>query len=130
MDVRMDVMIPLISQGGMSQTSNFFVHTDCIMVKPQSHEKAEDAKNDNEIQVLSVSELQNGMMISALKDNVNFNIKHPLSKEWTLWYDTQQKKVTQANWHDNLKNLITFSTVEDFWGYVTFYRSNESFCEF
>ncbi|KAJ3415526.1 NADPH-dependent diflavin oxidoreductase 1 [Chytridiales sp. JEL 0842] len=54
--------------------------------------------------------------VVALTDPINFNIKHPLQHRWTLWFDSQQKKATQANWHDNLKSLITFATVEDFWG--------------
>ncbi|KAJ3198870.1 hypothetical protein HDU67_003247, partial [Dinochytrium kinnereticum] len=55
-------------------------------------------------------------VVFAFKDPVNFTVKHPLQHKWTLWYDSQQKKATQSNWHDNLKNLITIETVEDFWG--------------
>ncbi|KAI8848369.1 translation initiation factor eIF 4e-like domain-containing protein [Chytridium lagenaria] len=55
-------------------------------------------------------------VVLAVNDPVNFTVKHPLQHKWTLWYDSQQKKATQSNWHDNLKNLITVETVEDFWG--------------
>ncbi|KAJ3111897.1 hypothetical protein HDU96_005176 [Phlyctochytrium bullatum] len=57
-----------------------------------------------------------GEVVFAFEDPVNFTVKHPLQHKWTLWYDSQQKKATQTNWHDNLKKLITIETVEDFWG--------------
>jgi translation initiation factor 4E len=43
-------------------------------------------------------------------------VKHPLQHSWTLWYDCPSRKVSHSNWHENLKKLITFDTVEDFWG--------------
>ena len=52
----------------------------------------------------------------ALADPVNFNIKHPLFNSWTLWYDNPGKKTTAQSWSANLKELVTFDTVEDFWG--------------
>ncbi|KAJ3107966.1 hypothetical protein HDU97_002546 [Phlyctochytrium planicorne] len=55
-------------------------------------------------------------VVFAFEDPVNFNVKHQLQNKWTLWYDSQPKKATQASWHDHLKNLITINTVEDFWG--------------
>ncbi|KAJ3193831.1 hypothetical protein HK101_004000 [Irineochytrium annulatum] len=64
--------------------------------------------------------------VFGFQDPVNFSVKHPLQNKWTLWYDSQQKKATQANWHDNLKNLITIDTVEDFWGvYNNVIKANE-----
>lgn len=38
--------------------------------------------------------------------------KHPLQNKWTLWY---YKNDRTKNWEDNQKEVITFSTVEDFW---------------
>jgi len=38
--------------------------------------------------------------------------KHPLQNDWTLWYFKNDRS---KNWEDNLKRVITFSTVEDFW---------------
>ncbi|KAJ3349810.1 hypothetical protein HDU83_000257, partial [Entophlyctis luteolus] len=43
-------------------------------------------------------------------------VKHRLNRRWTLWFDAQQKRANQVNWHDALKNVIEFDTVEDFWG--------------
>lgn len=45
----------------------------------------------------------------------NFTIKHPLANNWTLWYDSPGKKSSTKSWHDSLKNIITVTTVEDFW---------------
>lgn len=44
-----------------------------------------------------------------------FTVKHPLATQWSLWYDSPGRKSTAKNWHDNLKQIITISTVEDFW---------------
>jgi translation initiation factor 4E len=54
--------------------------------------------------------------ITALEDAENYNVKHPLQKSWTLWYDCPDKKANVKNWDEQLKNLVTFDTVEDFWG--------------
>jgi hypothetical protein len=45
--------------------------------------------------------------------------KHPLQNTWTLWYDDPQmaKATPGLSWEANLKNIATFDTVEDFWGY-------------
>ena len=44
-----------------------------------------------------------------------FNAKHPLNSRWTLWYTKPQTNKSE-NWHDLLKPVITFSSVEEFWG--------------
>jgi len=45
-----------------------------------------------------------------------FATKHPLQNRWTLWYDNPAgKKTTAEKWAENLKQIITFDTVEDFW---------------
>lgn len=38
--------------------------------------------------------------------------KHPLQHSWTLWYYKNDRNKT---WEENLRNVVTFSTVEDFW---------------
>ncbi|KAJ3181903.1 hypothetical protein HDU85_003419 [Gaertneriomyces sp. JEL0708] len=53
---------------------------------------------------------------TVFEDPVNFNMKHPLESRWTLWFDNPQKRANQSNWGDRLKSLVTFDTVEDFWG--------------
>eukprot|EP00741_Cyanophora_paradoxa_P024845 tig00000310_g23986.t1 len=46
---------------------------------------------------------------------LEYSIKHPLQHRWTMWYDNPGKRVNQTNWEDNLRRILTFDTVEDFW---------------
>ncbi|EED92544.1 eukaryotic translation initiation factor 4E [Thalassiosira pseudonana CCMP1335] len=39
----------------------------------------------------------------------------PLHHKWTLWYDNPRLAPAGTDWHDNLKNLGTFQTAEEFW---------------
>jgi len=39
-------------------------------------------------------------------------IKHPLQNSWTLWFFKNDKT---KSWEANQREIITFSTVEDFW---------------
>lgn len=45
----------------------------------------------------------------------DLTVKHPLWSQWALWFDGATKKTTRKNWSDNLKEVYTFDTVEDFW---------------
>lgn len=54
---------------------------------------------------------------SLLNESMAMDLTHPLQNEWTLWYDVAAKRNTGASWSDNLKEIITISTVEEFWGY-------------
>jgi translation initiation factor 4E len=38
--------------------------------------------------------------------------KHPLQNRWALWYFKSDKN---KDWKDNLKLVISFDTVEEFW---------------
>mmetsp|Transcript_26247 Transcript_26247/g.36964 ORF Transcript_26247/g.36964 Transcript_26247/m.36964 type:complete len:216 (+) Transcript_26247:167-814(+) len=60
------------------------------------------------------STTQNQLAEQSLEPN-NFSIKHPLQNRWTLWFDNPGKKTTQESWAENLKKIVTFDTVEDFW---------------
>lgn len=39
-------------------------------------------------------------------------IKHPLQNRWTLWFFRNSKGKT---WEENLCQITSFDTVEDFW---------------
>jgi len=39
-------------------------------------------------------------------------IKHPLQNSWTLWFFKNDKS---KQWEENQREIITFTTVEDFW---------------
>ncbi|KAI9350165.1 putative eukaryotic initiation factor 4E [Obelidium mucronatum] len=71
-----------------------------------------DDKEDAEPQQEQRRPQAHALMVPA----TDITVKHKLNRKWTLWFDSQQKRATQTNWHDSLKNLITFETVEDFWG--------------
>lgn len=74
----------------------------------------EDTENEN---VSTAFPFDNdGEMRTVFNDPVNFNVKHPLFNAWTLWFDNPGKKANTASWSQNLKELITFDSVEEFWG--------------
>jgi translation initiation factor 4E len=58
---------------------------------------------------------QNGDVVTVFHDPENFNVKHPLMNEWTLWF-TKPPSGKGDNWNDLLKEVVTFSSVEEFWG--------------
>lgn len=54
--------------------------------------------------------------ITVFHDRDNFNVKHPLMHKWTLWFTKPSTGRGGENWNDLLKQVITFSSVEEFWG--------------
>ena len=57
----------------------------------------------------------NGENITVFHDADNFNVKHPLMNTWTLWF-TKPPSGKGDNWNDLLKEVVTFDSVEEFWG--------------
>ncbi|KAG9101170.1 eukaryotic translation initiation factor 4E [Ceratobasidium sp. 370] len=77
-------------------------------------------------------------MRTVFQDPQTFNVKHPLYSPWTLWFDspnTKGKTLPQTpstsvpptpggvpptpgalSWMDDIKRLIKFDSVEEFWG--------------
>lgn len=41
---------------------------------------------------------------------------HPLQFAWCMWYNPPVKKAASGNWTNNVKAIMTFQTVEEFWG--------------
>ncbi|KAI9825813.1 MAG: eukaryotic translation initiation factor 4E [Thelocarpon impressellum] len=56
-----------------------------------------------------------GEQITVFHDADNFNVKHPLMHTWTLWF-TKPPSGKGDNWNDLLKEVVTFDSVEEFWG--------------
>ncbi|KAK9775461.1 putative Eukaryotic translation initiation factor 4E-1 [Seiridium cardinale] len=56
-----------------------------------------------------------GKLVTVFHDKDNFNVKHPLQSKWTLWF-TKPSSGKGDNWNDLLKEVITFNSVEEFWG--------------
>ncbi|KAI0452317.1 translation initiation factor eIF 4e-like domain-containing protein [Xylaria acuta] len=57
----------------------------------------------------------NDQLVTVFHDKDNFNVKHPLQNKWTLWF-TKPSSGKGDNWNDLLKEVITFDSVEEFWG--------------
>ncbi|GAA5802866.1 hypothetical protein HPULCUR_008341 [Helicostylum pulchrum] len=53
--------------------------------------------------------------VMELTKTVDYSVKHPLQNTWTLWFDNPGKKASAQSWADNLKEIISVDTVEDFW---------------
>lgn len=94
-----------------------------------------DSKTEGEPKALTISELSTGEEENKLTaedgspigfiDPTNFNVKHPLQNKWTLWFDNpsnSQGRVDQKSWADQLKKVVTFDTVEDFWRIFNYIR--------
>ncbi|KAK9888400.1 hypothetical protein WA026_000651 [Henosepilachna vigintioctopunctata] len=43
---------------------------------------------------------------------VDYTIKHPLQCAWTMWYFENDRS---QNWEDNVREIASFQTIEDFW---------------
>ncbi|KAF2007290.1 eukaryotic translation initiation factor 4E [Amniculicola lignicola CBS 123094] len=52
---------------------------------------------------------------TVFDDPENFNVKHPLMNNWTLWF-TKPPSGKGDNWAELLKEVISFDSVEEFWG--------------
>jgi len=52
---------------------------------------------------------------TVFHDVNNFNVKHPLMNTWSLWF-TKPPTGKGDNWNDLLKEVVSFDTVEEFWG--------------
>jgi hypothetical protein len=46
---------------------------------------------------------------------IDFNEKHFTENSWTLWFDNPSGRQKATTWGASLRNVYTFSTVEDFW---------------
>lgn len=58
--------------------------------------------------------------VQELSQTIDYSVKHPLQNTWTLWFDNPGKKASAQSWADNLKEIISIDTAEDFWRYLIF----------
>jgi len=56
--------------------------------------------------------------VTVFHNPENFTVKHPLMNKWTLWFTKPPtgKGGGSDNWADLLKEVVSFDTVEEFWG--------------
>ncbi|KAL8727329.1 MAG: hypothetical protein Q9166_006097 [cf. Caloplaca sp. 2 TL-2023] len=88
------------------------VPLDTIPISPVRDNGSDDTKAKDS----TSSEAQNSdEPITVFHDKDNFNVKHPLMNEWTLWF-TKPPSGKDHNWNDLLKEVVTFDSVEEFWG--------------
>lgn len=55
-----------------------------------------------------------GNVVTVFDDPSNFNVKHQLQHSWTLWFTKPPSG--KQDWNELLKEVITFDSVEEFWG--------------
>lgn len=55
----------------------------------------------------------NGDQVQDVKMTKELMVKHPLQNKWALWFFKNDKS---KSWANNLRQITTFDTVEDFWG--------------
>ncbi|ORX61718.1 eukaryotic translation initiation factor 4E [Hesseltinella vesiculosa] len=51
-----------------------------------------------------------------IPEGLDLDVTHPLQNAWTLWYDNPlQNNNNNQSWAENLKEIATVTTVEQFW---------------
>lgn len=53
-------------------------------------------------------------IVTVFDDPANFNVKHQLQHTWTLWFT--KPPTGKQDWNELLKEVISFNSVEEFWG--------------
>lgn len=53
-------------------------------------------------------------VVTVFDDPANFNVKHALQNAWTLWFTKPPSG--KQDWNELLKEVISFDSVEEFWG--------------
>ncbi|KAG5437227.1 hypothetical protein PCANB_001019 [Pneumocystis canis] len=79
-----------------------------------------EIKKNGSIDLLNINPIQEKLPVTVFHDSKNFTVKHPLMHKWTLWFTKPltpgQRVNTTDAWADSLKEVITFDSVEEFWG--------------
>ncbi|KAK4696319.1 translation initiation factor 4E, partial [Lecanoromycetidae sp. Uapishka_2] len=88
------------------------VPLDTIPISPDKENK--DPTMSSEDTAVNTAKSSNDS-VTVFHDAENFNVKHPLMNEWTLWF-TKPPSGKGDNWNDLLKEVVTFDSVEEFWG--------------
>ncbi|OJD20375.1 hypothetical protein ACJ73_08290 [Blastomyces percursus] len=73
------------------------------------------ANDENAAPDVTGAQTKLGDTVTVFHDPNNFNVKHPLMHEWTLWF-TKPPSGKGDNWNELLKEVVTFGSVEEFWG--------------
>lgn len=85
-----------------------------------------ETNGDDSNTTLEEGELQESadQIRTVFTDPENFNVKHPLYNNWTLWFDNPSAKGLSGgkgpggkdSWGEDLNKVVDFDSVEEFWG--------------
>ncbi|MCJ1391034.1 eukaryotic translation initiation factor 4E [Xylographa bjoerkii] len=89
------------------------VPLDTIPVSPEDGNPSDENPTANG--TTAKKEYKETDQITVFHDPDNFNVKHPLIHKWTLWF-TKPPSGKGDNWNDLLREVVTFDSVEEFWG--------------
>lgn len=84
------------------------VPLDTIPISPSDESKSNDKSS-------TTAPTEDSAIRTVFDDPENFNVKHPLMNKWTLWF-TKPPSGKGDNWNELLKEVISFDSVEEFWG--------------
>lgn len=62
---------------------------------------------------------QTAAAASEDQNNQTTQKQHPLENSWTFWFDSGFNKSKQAEWGSAIRPIYTFSTVEEFWRFMS-----------
>jgi len=83
--------------------------------KAEAGKEDSSAKGTDSATAAATSEQQEKSSSASENENIppELIVKHPLQNSWTLWFFKNDRS---RSWEENQRPIITFSTVEDFWG--------------
>ncbi|GAO51316.1 hypothetical protein G7K_5420-t1 [Saitoella complicata NRRL Y-17804] len=74
------------------------------------------ASTTEDIQDMSIEESTPSGPLTVFHSPEAFNVKHPLMNHWSLWFTKPPTPGQKDAWAHNLKEVISFDSVEEFWG--------------
>jgi len=125
--------LPESAQNSAQQALNAAIADSTLPPKPTaSYPEPGSAEEEQVIELESSAPGIDGDR-SVFDDPHTFNVKHPLYSSWTLWYDSpsikgkgvpatpssalpQTPSTTASGWMEDIKKVVTFESVEEFWG--------------
>ncbi|CAO3618348.1 unnamed protein product [Cunninghamella echinulata] len=69
--------------------------------------------NDSEWQRITQD---NNKFTVPIPEGLDLTVEHPLQNSWTIWFDNPLLNTNSQSWAENLKEIVTVNTVEEFWG--------------
>ncbi|KAG4303866.1 hypothetical protein PORY_002720 [Pneumocystis oryctolagi] len=111
----------VIEESAKQNTEESIVNSNTLNESEKEEKPIESSEQDSNtsLKTQTVQET-NPSPVTVFHDSKNFTVKHPLMHKWTLWFTKPLTPGQRANttdaWADSLKEVITFDSVEEFWG--------------